>query len=119
MRLWLPMMGIRFSTDEVTRDGLRLRGALAELENAVLALFWEGERPSLGTLTLTLPGGVTSTLLGDRYQVVGQIVGERLASSYGKMALVSTRLGAYAEARAARLLLELAERLAGGLAGDG
>lgn len=108
------MMSLRFSTDEVVYDGLRLQGALAELENAVIALFWEGERPSLGTLTLTLPGGITSTLLGDRYQTVGQIIGERMASTYGKMILVSIRLGISTEGRAARMLLRLAERLMGG-----
>lgn len=117
-RLWLSMMSLRFTTDEVVYDGLKLQGALAELENAVIALFWEGDRPRLGTLTLTLPGGVTSTLLGERSHVIGQLVGERLATSYGKMIMVSTRLEISSDSRAARVLLELAKRLTRGGARD-
>lgn len=111
-------MSLRFSTDEVVYDGLKLQGALAELENAVIALFWEGDKPSLGTLTLTLPSGITSTLLGERHYMVGQLMGERLASAYGKMALVSMRMGIFTEGRAVRILLELLKRLMGGAARD-
>lgn len=111
-------MSLRFSTDEVVYGGLKLQGALAELENAVIALFWEGDKPSLGTITLTLPGGITSTLLGERHHVVGQLMGERLASMYDKMALVSMRMGISTEGKAVKMLLELLKRLMEGAARD-
>lgn len=92
-------------------------GALTELGNAVIALFWLGEEPRLGTLTISLPGGVSSTLLGDRDRLLGQMIGERLSSLYGKMALISINLPPGLGASAGRNLLELAGELVSGVEG--
>jgi len=104
-------MGLNFSTDEVTFEGKRLHGAVAELGNAVIAFFWEGEEPRLGTLMVTLPNRVSSPLLGDRDRLLGQLLGEQLAAAYGKMVLVSTNLSASTGRSAGKNLLDLAKRL--------
>ncbi len=107
-------MGIEFSTREAPLGDRILHGALAELGNAVLALFWEGEEPRLGTLTVTLPDGSSSTLLGDRDGQIGQILGMHLASGKGKIALVSVNLPLSIGSAAGKVLIELARGLAGG-----
>jgi len=107
-------MGLNFSTGEATFEGKRLYGALAELGNAIIALFWEGEEPRLGTLTVTLPNRVSSPLLGDRDRLLGQLLGEQLATNYGRMALVSTNLSISTGSAAGRILLDLARRLTSG-----
>ena len=104
-------MGLKFSTGEAEFEGKRLNGAVAELGNAVIALFWEGEEPRLGTLTVTLPNRVSSPLLGDRDRLLGQLLGEQLAAICGKMALVSTNLSVSTGSAAGRTLLDLARRL--------
>ena len=106
-------MGIEFSTREAPFRDRVLHGALAELGNAVLALFWEGEEPRLGTLTVTLPDGSSSTLLGDRDGQIGQILGMHLASGKGKIALVSVNLPLSIGSAASRALIDLARSLAG------
>jgi len=107
-------MGLEFSTGEAEFEGRRLHGALTELGNAVIALFWEGEEPRLGTLTVTLPNRVSSPLLGDRDRLISQLLGEQLAATYGKMALVSTNLSLSTGSAAGKTLLDLARKLKGG-----
>jgi len=107
-------MGLNFSTDDINFQGKQLHGALAELENAVIALFWEGDGPRLGTLTVTLPNKVSSPLLGERDRLLGQLLGEQLAVICGKMALVSTNLSVSTGSEAGRVLIDLARRLTGG-----
>lgn len=104
-------MSLSFSTGEAEFEGRRLHGALAELGNAVIAFFWEGEEPRLGTLTVTLPNRVSSPLLGERDRLIGQLLGEQLANIYGKMALVSTNLSVSTGSAAGKILLELARKL--------
>ena len=106
---------MEFSTAEILFEGRPLRAALVELGNAVIALFWLGEEPKLGTLTISLPGGVSSTLLGDRDRMLGQMIGERLALLYGKTVLVSINLPPALGASAGRTLLELAGELVRGV----
>lgn len=106
---------MEFSTAETFFEGRRLKAALLELGNAVIALFWLGEQPKLGTLTISLPGGVSSTLLGDRDQLLGQMIGERLAHLYGKMTLISINLPPGLGFSAGRTLLELAGELVRGV----
>lgn len=62
------------------------------MENAVIAFFWVGSSPKLGGLSVTLPDRTGSQLLGDRDEMVSRLVGERMASHYQKIALVSTNL---------------------------
>ncbi|KON31095.1 hypothetical protein AC482_01920 [miscellaneous Crenarchaeota group-15 archaeon DG-45] len=107
-------MGLNFSTGSAEFEGRRLHGALAELGNAVIALFWEGEEPRLGTLTVTLPDRVSYPLLGERDRLIGQLLGEHLAAVHGRMALVSTNLSLSTGSAAGKTLLELAGRLRGG-----
>lgn len=104
-------MSLIFSTDRTEFEGKVLNGAIAELTNAVIALFWEGDDPRLGTLTATLPSKVSSALLGDRYSALGQLVGEQLSAKYGKMILTSTYLSAMTESSAAKAILEMTKRI--------
>ena len=85
-------MSLNFSTKSVKLDKDLLCGSVGELENAVIALFWVGERPKLGGLSVTLPDKSSCQLLGDRDEMLSKMIGERIASSFGKIALVSTNL---------------------------
>jgi hypothetical protein len=85
-------MSLNFSTKSVEIEEKVLHGSISELENAVLSLFWVGESPKLGSLSVTLPDKSSSQLLGDRDEMLSKMLGERIASSYGKIALVSTNL---------------------------
>ncbi len=100
-------MGLELSTAETLFEGRPLRAALLELGNAVIALFWLGDEPKLGTLTISMPGGVSSPLLGDRDRMLGQVIGERLAHLYGKMALVSINLPQGLGVSAGRIMMKL------------
>jgi hypothetical protein len=85
-------MSLKFSEKTVTVDEKILHGALSELENAVIAFFWVGERPKMGSLSASLPDRSGSQLLGDRDEMLSRMIGERLSSKFEKIALVSTNL---------------------------
>jgi hypothetical protein len=104
-------MSIDFYTQKVYSEGKQLRGAIAFLDNAVLAIFWEGVEPRLGTLTVTLPDRVSSTLLGERDREIGLLLGERISHLSGKMALVSTNLVHSKDISIGRKLLDLTREL--------
>ena len=71
-------------------------------------IFWVGDKPKLGSLSATLPDKSSSQLLGDRDEMLSKMIGERIASSSGKIALVSTNLPVGFEGRVVlRLLNEL------------
>ena len=101
-------MSLAFQTSSVKLDSKMLHCGVLELENAVIALFWEGEEPKLGSITVTLPGMASSQLLGDRDQLLGKVLGNHLATRFKKMALVSTHLyHGYSDATG-KALLDLA-----------
>lgn len=107
-------MSLGFTTGEARHEERKLHGAVAELENAVVAFFWEGEGPRMGTLTVTLPDRSSSPLLGDRDRQLALILGSQLAALTGKMALVSVNLPVGLGDDAGRTLLELVRGLVGG-----
>jgi len=101
-------MSLNFSNKSVTFDEKQLYGSIGELDNAVIALFWVGDKPKLGSLSVTLPDKSSSQLLGDRDEMLSKMIGERIASSFGKIALVSTNLPVGFDGRVVlRLLNEL------------
>lgn len=101
-------MSLRFTEKKVTVDEKTLHGSFSELENAVLAFFWVGEKPKLGGVSVTLPDRSSSQLLGDRDEMLSRMVGERISSHFEKMALVSTNLPMGFDGRTVlRLLNEL------------
>jgi hypothetical protein len=106
-------MSLGFTSGEARHEERVLHGEAAELENAVVAFFWEGEVPRMGTLTVTLPDRSSSPLLGDRDRQLGLILGAQLAALTGKMALVSVNLPVGLGDEAGRTLLELARGLVG------
>lgn len=85
-------MSLKFSEKTATVDEQELHASISELENAVLAFFWIGEKPKMGSVSATLPDKSSSQLLGDRDEMLSRMIGERLASKYEKIALVSTNL---------------------------
>lgn len=85
-------MSLKFSEKTVTVDEKVLHGALSELENAVIAFFWVGDKPKMGSLSASLPDRSGSQLLGDRDEMLSRMIGERISSKYEKIALVSTNL---------------------------
>ncbi len=103
-----------FTSAEARHEERVLHGEVTELENAVVAFFWEGEKPRMGTLTVSLPDRSSSSLLGDRDRQLGLILGSQLAALTGKMALVSVNLPVGLGDEAGRTLLELARGLVRG-----
>ena len=85
-------MSLKFFEKTATVDEQVLHGSFSELENAVLAFFWVGEKPKMGSLSATLPDKSSSQLLGDRNEMLSRMIGERIASQFDKIALVSTNL---------------------------
>ena len=112
-------MGLEFSTRDAPFEGKTLHGAIAELGNAVIALFWEGEDPRLGTLTVTLPDRTSSALLGERDRQIGLIIGAQISAQTGKMALVSTNLPLSLGTAAGKVLLDLARSILTAGKGEG
>jgi len=106
-------MGLDFSTGEVAFQDKVLRGSVAELGNAVLAFFWEGDEPRLGTLTVTLPDRSSTPLLGARDRPIGLILGAHLTAQTGDIAPVSVHLPPGMGDAAGRGLLELVQGLMG------
>jgi hypothetical protein len=104
-------MGLSFSTLGAKYMDTVFHGAIANLENAIVAFFWAGEEPRLGTLTVTLPDRSSSPLLGDRDRQMGLILGARLSSLTSKMALVSTNLPEGVDNETGKVVLDLAQRL--------
>ncbi|MCW4012886.1 MAG: hypothetical protein NWF07_07830 [Candidatus Bathyarchaeota archaeon] len=101
-------MSLIFQTKSVTVDEQTLYGSMGMLENAIIVFFWVGEKPKLGSLTATLPDKSGSQLLGDRDEVVSRVIGDKVASKYDRIALVSTNLPLGFEVREVlRLLNEL------------
>ena len=109
-RGYFGVMSLAFRVKSMEVEGKTLRCGVLELENAVLALFWEGEEPRLGSTTVTLPGMASTQLLGDRDQLLGRVLGTHLAAKYGKMALVSTHISRGYGDEIGKTLLELARR---------
>jgi hypothetical protein len=110
-RGYFGVMSLAFRVESMEVEGKTLRCGVLELENAVLALFWEGEEPRLGSTTVTLPGMASTQLLGDRDQLLGRVLGTHLAAKYGKMTLVSTHISRGYGEEMGKTLLELARRL--------
>lgn len=106
-------MGLDFSTGSASHGERQFHAALAEMGNAVVAFFWEGAEPRVGTLTVTLPDRSSSTLLGDRAQQLGLILGAQITAATGKMALVSTNLSQTAGESPGKVLLELVREIIG------
>ncbi len=101
----------------VERDSVVHKVSLFPMDNAVLALFYEGTM-KIGTLAVSTPGlrqgavGTSSVLLGGKYLIAARALAERLAATYNKMGLVSlyTRL---AEGEALRLYVSLLDKARG------
>jgi hypothetical protein len=106
-------MGLDFSTGSAPFQDRQLHAAIAELGNAVIAFFWEGDEPRLGTLTVTLPDRSSSPLLGERDRQLGLILGAQIAAITGKMALVSTNLPLAIGEGAGKVLLGLVREIIG------
>jgi hypothetical protein len=104
-------MSLEFLSDFIEVDGLRLYGYLSELENAVIAFFWTGETPYLGSVSVSLPNRTSSQVLGNRDEFLGKMIGERLALKYMKLGMVSIYLPIGLNANKA--VFELSEKLAG------
>jgi hypothetical protein len=110
-RGYFRVMSLAFRVGKSEAEGKTLSCGVLELGNAVLALFWEGEEPKLGSTTVTVPGAASSQLLGDRDQLLGRMLGTHISAKYGKMSLVSTHLSQGHSEAVGKTLLELARRV--------
>lgn len=76
------------------RNSLVHKASLIMMDNAVLALFYEGSM-RIGTLAVSTPGlrdhstGTSSVLLGGKYLVSARALAERVAAIFNKMGIVS------------------------------
>lgn len=102
----------------VERGSVVHRVSLLQMDNAVLALFYEGTM-RIGTLAISTPGlregavGTSSVLLGGKYMIAARALAERVAATFNRMGIVSlnTRLP---EGEALRLYSELLNRARSG-----
>lgn len=98
----------------VEREGVLHRVTLLPLENAILALFYDGPI-KIGTLAVSTPGlreggaGTSSVLLGGKYLIAARALAERVAASYNKMGIVSINTG-LSEGEALRLFVSLLDK---------
>ena len=96
------------------REGVVHKMTLLPLENAILALFYEGAI-KIGTLAVSTPGlreggaGTSSVLLGGKYLIAARALAERVAASYNKMSIVSVNTG-LSEGEALRLYVSLLDK---------
>lgn len=104
--------------EEVKEAERKFSAVLFEIENAVLAFFTEGRALRLGTLAVALPLKIktaeptlSSTLLGDRNQMITRILAERLVTIFNKIALVSTFTETIDETMVGRMFMNLVERV--------
>lgn len=104
-------MSLEFHHESIEQGNREFFGALTELENAVIAIFWEGGEPRLGSTSITLPNKTSSQLFGDRERLLGRVIGEMIASRFDKMALVSTHIKSKMEMDYGSVLVELARKL--------
>lgn len=97
------------------RDGKTHRVNVLQMDNAVLALCFEGSI-KIGTLAISTPGlregavGTSSVLLGGKYLIATRALAERAAAVYGKMSLVSLNT-TLAEGEALRLYSGLLDKV--------
>jgi hypothetical protein len=76
------------------RDGKVHKVNLLRMDNAILALCYEGTL-KIGTLAVSTPGltegvvGTSSVLLGGKYLIAARALAERSAAIFKKMSLVS------------------------------
>ncbi len=104
-------MSIGLKSGEKYYQNIIINGAVTELENAVMAFFWEGKVPRMGTLTVTLPDRNASSLLGERNRQLGLILGAHLSNITGKMALISVNFPEELSFEISKTLIDLARGL--------
>lgn len=106
---------MEFETATLEVNNRVFRTNFAQLENAVIAFFFE-DRIRLGTLAIAMPGageiaaGRSSILVGGKYLMTTRALAERLAGKSGRIALVSlfTELG---EEEAIRIYAKLMDKV--------
>lgn len=99
----------------IERDSVVHKVSLLQMDNAVLALFYEGTM-RIGTLAISTPGlregavGTSSVLLGGKYMIAARALAERVAAIFNRMGIVSlnTRL---VEGEALRLYSSLLDKV--------
>jgi hypothetical protein len=107
----LHLMSLIFSIENTVFDNKQYSVGIAELSNAIIVLFWEGEEPKLGSTSISLPKLASTQVIGERDQLLGQMIGTQIASKYNKITLVSTYLQISKGERRDRVLIELLNRL--------
>ena len=105
-------MGLQFHVESFEVGESLIQAGLLRLENAALVLVWMGEEPKLGSLCVSLPGGRSTMVLGDRFEVLARVVCERVSHVLGCLALVSIHLPKGVEERG---VVGLVDKLLGGL----
>ena len=105
------LMSLIFSIENTVYENKQYSVGIAELSNAIIVLFWEGEEPKLGSTSIALPKLASTQVIGERDQLLGQMIGTQVASKYNKITLVSTYLQISKGEGRDRVLIELLNRL--------
>lgn len=104
-------MSLFFSIESTVSENRKYSVGLAELDNAIIVLFWEGDEPKLGSTSIALPKLASTQVIGERDQLLGQMMGTQIANKYNKIVLISTHLQISKSEGRDRILMELLSRL--------
>ena len=107
----LQLMSLIFSTENAIFENKQYSVGLMELNNAIIVLFWEGEEPKLGSTSIALPKLTSTQVIGERDQLLGQMIGTQIASKYNKITMVSTYLQISKSEGRDKVLIELLNHL--------
>lgn len=114
------MCAARVFHEEVVEEGVKLSATVVELGNSYIILLSEGESENLGTLSVSLPTRIgttlsrpplSSVLLGERSAILARLIAERIAALTNKMALVSVFLKSLSEQKAGQIFMRLLEKI--------
>ncbi len=104
-------MSLIFSIESIVSENRKYSVGVTELSNAIIVIFWEGEEPKLGSTSIALPKLTSSQVIGERDQLLGQMIGTQIANKYDKITLVSTYLQILKSEGRDKVLIELLNRL--------
>lgn len=106
--------------EEVVEEGVKLSATVVELGNSYIILLCEGESENLGTLSVSLPAKIgtsisrpplSSVLLGERSAILARLIAERVAALTNKIALVSVFLKTLNEQKTGQVFIRLLEKI--------
>ncbi len=102
--------------EEIDNGEQRITVTLHQIDNAIFAFYDEKNSMKLGTLAIAMPQfsgrrHVSSTLIGERNNIITQIIAEQLSKAFNTIAMVSTHFPEMKDGIGGRLLIDLTQKL--------